>query len=152
MAYIPKNAKWYLATLIEEITVKGDIRNVVHKNYVIIRGDSPENAYEKAHELGRESEVSYENPQGTPVQIRFRGLSELRVVHDELEHGAELYYEELLGPSEEQIQALVRTKEQLAVFRPITRSGGPDYSSGQVVEDAKRILKGAAGDRAPNKT
>lgn len=40
MAYIPENAKWYLAAVVEEITVEGDERKVVHKNYVLIRGNS----------------------------------------------------------------------------------------------------------------
>ena len=152
MAYIPENAKWYLATLIEEIAVEGDSRNVVHKNLVLVRADCPEKAYEKALELGRKSEVSYENPEGRLVKIKFRGLRELNVVYDEIEHGAELSYEELLGVPEEQIKALLRRKEDLAVFRPITPTAGPDYSSREVVEDAKRLVDGAAGGGPRHKT
>src|SRR5437762_11462660 len=59
MAYIPENAKWYIATLIEEITVQGDARNVVHKNLVLVRADSPGEAYEKAQLLGKQAEASY---------------------------------------------------------------------------------------------
>jgi len=144
MAHIPENAKWYLATMVEEITVEGAGPNVVHKNYILIQGDSPEDAYEKANELGRRSDVSYDNPSGRLVQIKFRGLSELNVIHDELEHGAELLYEEVLGLSEEQIQALVRPKNSLGVFQPISPSAGPDYSSRQVLEEAKQLIEGAA--------
>jgi hypothetical protein len=145
MAYIPDNAKWYLATLVEEIVVEGDSRNVLHKNLVLVRADSPEEAYEKALELGRKAEVSYENPGRSLVQIKFRGLSQLNVVHDDLEHGAELHFEELLGVSEEQIEALLRRREDLAVFRPITPSTGPDYSSRQVLQDAEQLLENAGG-------
>lgn len=152
MAYIPENAKWYLATMIQEITVEGDSQNVVHKNYILVRGDSPENAYEKAHELGKKSEVSYDNPNGRLVQIKFKGLSELNVIYDELEHGAELHYEELIGLSEEQVEALLRPKKDLAVFQPISPSVGPDYSSRQVLEDAKRLIEGAAGGGPRHKT
>lgn len=140
MAFIPKSAKWYLATMIEEITVEGDSRNVVHKNYVLIRADSPEEAYEKAHELGKNSDTSYDNPEGKLVQIRFRGLSELNVVYDELEHGAELLYEEFLGLSEERVRALLRPKKELGVFRPISPGAGPDYSSREIAQEAKRLI------------
>jgi len=145
MAYIPENAKWYLATLIEEIAVEGDSRNVVHKNLVLVRADCPEEAYENALDLGNKSEVSYENPEGRLVRIKFRGLSDLNVVYDELEHGAEIIYEESLGVPEEEIEALVRRKEDLAVFQPITPTAGPDYSSGEVLKEAKRLVDGNAG-------
>ena len=36
MAYIPTDAKWYVAELIEQITIEGDSRSVVHKNLVLI--------------------------------------------------------------------------------------------------------------------
>lgn len=152
MAYIPENAKWYLATLIEEITVEGDNRNVVHKNLVLVRADGPEQAYENALDLGKNSEDSYENPEGKLVRIRFRGLRELNVVHDELEHGAELSYEESLRVSEEEIQSLLRRKEDLAIFQPIAPTPGPDYSSGEVLEEAKRLIDGAAGGGPGHKT
>ena len=152
MAYIPKDAKWYLAAMVEEITVEGDSRRIVHKNWTLIRGDSPEDAYRKAHELGRKSGVSYDNPTGRLVQIKFRGLSGLNVIYDELEHGAELIYDELLDLSEEDVEALIVPKQDLAVFQPISPSSGPDYSSRQVLEDAKRLMDGISGEEAPHKT
>ena|ERR1039458_646115 len=152
MAYIPENAKWYLAAMIEEITVEGDSRSVTHKNYILIRADSPENAFEKAQELGKTSEVSYENPNGRLVHIRFKGLSQLNIIYDELEDGAEIHYEEFLGLSEEQIQALLCSKEELAVFRPISPSMGPDYSSRQVLEDVKHLLDRTSDGGTRDKT
>jgi len=150
MAFIPADAKWYLATMIEQITVEGDGRNVVHKNYVLIRADSPEDAYEKAHDLGKKREVSYENPAGRLVRISFKGLSGLNVIYDELEHGAELQYEELLGITEQQVQTLLRQKEDLAVFQPISPKEGPDYSSREVLEEAKK-LAGNPPDGGPRR-
>ena len=55
MGYIPEDAKWYLADLVEEITVEGDPRNVVHTNMTLVRADSPEEAYQKAVQLGTAS-------------------------------------------------------------------------------------------------
>lgn len=141
MAYVPKDARWYLATLIEEITVEGEALSVVHKNLTLVRADSPEQAYERAVLLGAQSEGSYENPQGNRVEIKFRGLNNLSVIHEELEHGAELYYDESIGLAEDKIRALIRRKEELSVFQPITPTRGPDYSSREVLEEATRLIK-----------
>jgi hypothetical protein len=135
VAYIPEDAKWYLAELVLQITVDGDPCNVVHTNLVLVRADSPDEAHDKAIELGVAGEISYENPDGKRVSIRFRGLHDLNVIHDELEHGAEIIYSEDLGMDESAIREWVSTKEALGVFRPIARSKGPDYSSGKVMND-----------------
>ena len=44
--------------MFKEITVEGESRNVVHTNLLLVRADSPEEAYEKALELGAEGEQS----------------------------------------------------------------------------------------------
>ena len=87
MAYIPESAKWYLAEIVEEIIVEGDARNVVHTNLVLVRADSPEEAYEKAVQLGTAVEMSYENLAGKRVTFRFRGLHDLNVIHAERRTG-----------------------------------------------------------------
>jgi len=142
VAYIPQHAQWYVAVLVLEIRVEGEGENVVHKNLILLRGDDPEDAYGRAHEIGKNSECSYRNPHGRLVQIRFRGLNDLNVVYDKLEDGAELKYEELIGVPEEEVQALLRAKHDLPVFRPMTRSKGPDYSSEEVLQDAIRLIEG----------
>ena len=58
MGYIPEDAKWYLADIVLQIAVDDDPRSVVHINLVLIRADSPEEAYEKALALGAEGEAS----------------------------------------------------------------------------------------------
>jgi Domain of unknown function (DUF4288) len=138
MAYIPKSAKWYLAEIIEQITVESDPRNVVHTNMVLVRADSPEEAYEKALDLGAAGDMSYENPDGKRVTFHFRGLRDLNVIHDELEHGAELVYSEDLDLDESEILRLVTPKEQLGIFLPISPSKGPDYRSRDVVDELYR--------------
>jgi hypothetical protein len=94
MAYVPKDARWYLADVVLEHTVERDPRNVVHVNVHLIEADSPERAFEKATALGREAEQVYENTAGREVRVTFRGLRELNVIHDALEDGAELVFEE----------------------------------------------------------
>jgi hypothetical protein len=134
MAYIPDGAKWYLAEVVLEFIIEDDPRNVVHRNLLLIRADSPEEAYQKAMDLGAENEESWENIDGKRVTIRFRGLCYLNVIHDELEHGAELSYREDISADESKIQTWVVSKEELGVFRPITPSTGPHYGSRDVIE------------------
>jgi hypothetical protein len=146
MAYIPKSAKWYLAEIVQQITVEGDPRNVVHTNLVPVRADSPEEAYQKALELGTGGDQSYENPDGKRVTFRFRGLHDLNVIHDELEHGAELIYSEDLDLDEAAIRDWVTPREELGVFIPITPSTGPNYASRDVIDELYRRFPHLADD------
>src|SRR5579863_7388033 len=125
MAHIPANAKWYLADIVEQIVVVDDPRYVVHTNTVLIRADSPEDAYAKAVELGTSQEVSYQNPEGKSVTITYRGLRDLNVIHDVLEHGAELTFSEDIETDEAAIQRYISTKEELGVFASRKASQGP---------------------------
>jgi len=140
MAYIPIEAEWYLAELISEIRVEDDPANVLHRNSVLVKASSPEHAYEKAIELGNLSEISYENPDGKVVRISFRGMGDLNVIYDKLEHGAEIMYLENVGVSEEEINRLIRSKADLAVFRPVEQPPRPDYSSAEIVRQVEQII------------
>src|SRR5262249_3693296 len=124
MAFIPKDAKWYLADIVQEIKIEGESKNVVHINMVLIRANSPEKAYDKAVALGKEGEHSYENTEGKRVTITFRGLRDLNGIHDKLEHGAELIFSEKIGLTNKQIEKMVCPRDQLGVFLPITPSKG----------------------------
>ena len=146
MAYIPSDAQWYVTELVQEITVDGDSRNVIHKKLMLIRADSPDQAYEKAVKLGRAGEDSYENPAGRKVRFKFRGVSELVVVHDEIGDGAELLYEQNVGVPEGQIEKLIQPKQRLSAFRPIEPIDGPDYSSKEIMNDVRRLIEGEQQD------
>ncbi|MGH9648306.1 MAG: DUF4288 domain-containing protein, partial [Bryobacteraceae bacterium] len=113
MSFVPEDAKWYLARLVEQITVEGDPRNVVHTNLVLVRADSPEEAYPKALDLGAQGETTYDNPQGRRVKIAFRGLHDLDVICDPLEHGAELEFRQRLDMDETAIEKWICPKEEL---------------------------------------
>ena len=141
MGYIPPDAKWYIAELVEEITIEGEARNVVHKNLVLIRADSSDEAYDKAIQLGKQGELSYQNPAGRSVKTRFWGLGELAVIYDELADGAELLYEEKVGVPSDQIEKEISAEEELAVFRPFESREEPDYTSKDIVDEAKRLSK-----------
>ena len=125
MAYIPPDARWYLAEIVEEIRIESEPENVVHTNIVLVRADSPEEAYQRALALGKEGEMTYTNPDGKTVQVYFRGLRDLNVIHGELEHGTELIYEKRTGMSESDFARWVPAKEDLGVFRPRDTSYDP---------------------------
>ena len=135
LAYIPKDALWYLADVVLEHTVDGDPCNVVHVNLLLIEADSPERAYEKAIALGQGSEQTFANPEGREVRVTSRGLRDLNMIHDELEDGAELAYEESTCVPEERLSTWLRAREQLSVFgeRQAKREL-PNYMPGSVMK------------------
>jgi len=45
MSHIPPDAKWYLAEIVEEFRIESEPDNIVHTNMVLVRADSPEEAY-----------------------------------------------------------------------------------------------------------
>src|SRR5262250_878679 len=118
MGHVSAGAKWYITELVEEITVEGDPRNVVHRNFILIRADSPEEAYQKAFKFGEQGETSYDNPQGHRVEIKFRGIADLDVIHDELEDGAELMFCSQVGLTEEELQQLRSWKSSSPQIEP----------------------------------
>ena len=77
-----QSQEWFLATLIMEISVQGDTRNVVHRNLFLVSACSPEEAYDKAMRLGREGETTYGNPAGRAVRHSFRGVAQLDTLVD----------------------------------------------------------------------
>lgn len=136
-----EDAKWFLADIVEEIQIAGEEQNVVHINTVLIRARSAEEAYEKAMANGRDGEHSYENTDGQMVTFRFRGLRNLALIHDELEDGAELIYEERIGVPEEELQGYITPKDELIAYY----SGDgirvkPNYVSKEVMDEVYAML------------
>jgi hypothetical protein len=99
---------------------------------------SPEEAHQKAWALGQQEEHSCDDTDGRRLTGVFRGLGEMNVIHDELEHGAELIYRERVGLSEEQICALVKPKAQLGVFAPREPAVGPNYMPKSVMDELRK--------------
>jgi hypothetical protein len=141
MGHIPQDAEWYIADLVMEITVHGASANVVHRNLTLIHAKSPEEAYEKAQKVGNTSETSYDNPKGQLVEISFRGIAKLDVICEQLEDGAELAFEELIGISPQEIQRMIPPKDRLDVFVEPTpgKVRDPDYRSRAIVDRASTM-------------
>ncbi len=144
MGYIPDDAEWYLAEIVEENQVEGEQDNVVYVNFILVHAQSPEDAYEKAIELGHEAEMSYENMDGKQVTVTFRGLRDLNVIHDKLEHGAELIYERKAGLTQQALESLVVSKDQLGIFRPRKPVTRPNLAPKDVMEKLDAYLAGLA--------
>lgn len=128
MGFIPKGARWYLADVVLEHVIDGERRNLVHVNTHLVEATSPEVAYRKAGKLGRESQHRYLNTDGKRVRVKFRGLRELNVIHDDLEDGVEISYQELVAVPESKLKRWATPKRELGVFAPRRPSrGGPNY-------------------------
>ncbi len=134
MGFVPKDAEWYLAEIVQELTVADDLRNVVWRNLTLIHASSPDDAYERAIALGKSGDTKYLNPAGKLVTVRFHGLSYLDVIHDQLEHGAELMFHSEVGVCPNDLLKLLRRKEELRLFLPIRQAEGPDVASGEVIQ------------------
>jgi hypothetical protein len=134
--YIPKDAKWYVAELVQELTVVDDPRNMIWRNLTLVRADSPDLAYERPLSLGREGDTEYFNRK--LVRIHFRRISSLSVIHGELEDGAELAFESQVDVSQQHIAGLPHSKEDLSVFRPQSPLVGPDTAAAEVLDEIER--------------
>jgi hypothetical protein len=140
MGFVPKDTEWYLAEIVQELTVADDPRNTVWRNLTLVHASSPDDAYERAVALGRSGDTEYLNPAGKLVTIRFRGLSYLDVIHDPLEHGAELMFWSEVGVCPDDLQKLLRHKEELQLFVPVKRLEGPDVASGEIIRAVEEEL------------
>ncbi len=143
MAYIPEDATWYLAELVEEITVGGEANNAVHVNVILLRADSPEKAFEKAMKHGKSDETTYLNPEDKLVTIHFCGLRDLLVIYEDLEDGAEILWEEYVGLSAEEMRNYIKPKERLSVFRPWDPPAvdRPNYASKEIVQEVEKFAR-----------
>ena len=89
--------------------------------------------------LGLGAEHEYANTDGKHVHIRFRGLRQLSVIHEELEDGAELAYGEWVAVPEEELSCWVKPRERLNVFAPsAVRDDGPN----SFPDSVSRLLEG----------
>ncbi|GAC1649533.1 MAG: hypothetical protein NVS4B9_40660 [Ktedonobacteraceae bacterium] len=141
MAYNSGRARWYLAEIVTEMRMAGEQENIVHNNLILIRASSAEEAYDKTVAHGRAMEETYQSPEGQTITILFRGLSDLNVIQDELEDGAEIAYEEMVDMSEEDIQEMLQPREDLGVFQP-DEDATPEreYTPKDIVDEALRII------------
>jgi hypothetical protein len=107
----------------------------------LISADAPEEAYVKALQIGKNSETSYENPDGKAVEITFEGLSDLDLIDEELEDGAELTFHYKVDVSEKQLQSILQPKDCLRAFLPSRPAEGPNYASKEILAEVERRIQ-----------
>jgi hypothetical protein len=90
MADSPETARWYIAELVEELILDGNIRNVIHRKTRVIFADCHEDAYQKALSLSQEHEPTYLNQTLKGAQTRYWGLNELNLLQNETEIPSQL--------------------------------------------------------------
>ena len=83
-----------------------------------MRADSPAEAFDRATELGLQSNDDYKNSDWKTVTVIYRGLRELSAIAGELEHGAVVSSTEKVGATEAQIEKWNTPKERLGSFAP----------------------------------
>jgi len=71
MAFIPKDAKWYLAWLVEEITVGDDAQNIVHTNLILVRAGSQTRHMKEPLNSGKNQKSRMRIPDGKSVGLCF---------------------------------------------------------------------------------
>ncbi|MBN1563980.1 MAG: DUF4288 domain-containing protein [Anaerolineae bacterium] len=108
--------EWYLACLLFELRANRLQRKKFCKVSALVHADSPDAACDIAPQVGQEIARSGDF---APKHNRiFRGMRDLNVVYDDLEHGEEIIYEEHEDMPRDELQNLVCAKEKLAVFSP----------------------------------
>ncbi len=139
MATKKSDARWWLADVVMEFVIEGEPRNVVHVNTHLIEASKAEEAYRKALTIGRAGRMTYRNPYGRRVRVRFRGLEQLQDIAESLADGAELRFRQLVGVPEQAIKQRVRAKRRLFVFSPITEDRTvPNYMDASIVDELVR--------------
>jgi hypothetical protein len=111
-----ERSNWYIAEVVLRYREQPDSGDLVHVNGILISASSDAEAYEKSQLFGKSHERDYTNTDGHTVTVLFAGLRNLFYIYDGLYDGAELMYEELPDLAPEQVEALVKPKEELAVF------------------------------------
>jgi hypothetical protein len=83
---------WYLARLLMKCSAKVDNEPLFSEEFVLLRGGSYDEVYEKAETKGRKMAHSYLNDEGHEVRWTFQSVLEIRrVIDDELIDGSELF-------------------------------------------------------------
>ena len=91
----------------------------VWENLILLKAHDPEEAYQKALELG------HANDQGVTIdgvegRCKFRGLRDLVHIYDPLQDGAELEWHEL-QLTKDQLCSMVKRKRQMHAFKVAKR-------------------------------
>ncbi len=114
--WIPNDIEWFLAEVVQQFTFGNGDPPSVWVNTLLIKASSLEEGYEKAMVEGKRYDDDYLNSDGVEVKSRFRGLRDLLLIYETLEHGAEVLWQEFDDLTEEQIEGMITPKKELGAF------------------------------------
>lgn len=110
-AYIPIGTEYYFAEIVESILINGMTSGQIVT--MLVKADSPSEAFNKTNKFTRKINITKKSG-----AIReFIGIRDISPIHDTLEHGSEIAFDELHGLSQKEIDALKVEKEHLSIFR-----------------------------------
>ena len=109
---------WYLAELIQEFRAADSDSSLIHINWILVNARDAEEAYTKSLQEGQYYNTEQFDADGILVTVTFRGLRNLTEIHEELEDGAEIAYDEMEEVTDAEIEKLITPKDQLNVFLP----------------------------------
>jgi len=116
---IVNNGNWYLVEIIERCEpVDADLskplrRCTVWGNYHLIKASSPENAYDKAEELGKEGSYTFKNADNLNMKWEYVGIGDVLPIYEDIEDKAELLWTNYGFISAKRSDRFVRSKEEL---------------------------------------
>ena len=109
---------WYIAELLEEFRSENQLTSLLHINWILVRANNAEEAYSKSIEFGQDLNRAYRNTEDILVTVTFRGLRDLNIIHEPLEDGAEILFEEIEEMSNNEIKSMIASKNDLSAFKP----------------------------------
>ena len=109
--------KWFLADIVETITIQGMKTQSIWINTYLIRADTPAIAYQKAIVIGNSLNIKFNNSRGQTVKYKFIGLHDILPIYEPLKDGAEIAFEEykIINPSS--INKFITPRNELTVFK-----------------------------------
>lgn len=105
---------WYLAELVQQFYQPATKTRSIWINFVLIRADHPETAYEKALKVGEK--YTYIQPD-TLVESSFLGLCGLFDIYNDLEDGEEVLYAEYEDIDDETLAKNLKSKHEWSAFK-----------------------------------
>ena len=115
--------EWYIAGIMLRFEVAGENkdnsnrRTTAWENQHLVKAENPDEAYQKALKIGKDSESEYINTDGTAVRWIFEGLTTLISVYEELEDGAEIMWIKRENKAVKTIKNRIKSKDNLEVFQ-----------------------------------
>ena len=134
---------WYVAEILNLITVEETPKKVLHISSVLISANNPDGAHKKAMNLGFEGSGTYLNCEEKVVQLEFIGLRDLFEIGEKLENGLEISYSEHVDEDEALLRAYVTDRLELSVFQETKRTPQsfdyPNYMPGMIMDGLKEL-------------